>query len=135
MYDTLVERVQSFYAAHEHWGFEKFWSCTDSSMRSCIQSAIEADKDVLHLLQCGKEDEMADFYTRLKTEFPMMSTAVLKGVLDKLYSQQQLQESFSQSAVLWFRHMGWKFPEFEFEKEITKSDSYTTKITVLKSEE
>lgn len=115
-YSGITQQLTDFVARQSFWSAETFSQPTNKTVQKFLKSLIQNEPTLLRLVQSGTGEEIAEFYEALKENAIVMSLPMMHGLLAEMYASEQLQETISQDAVKWFRKMGWKFPEFEFEK-------------------
>jgi hypothetical protein len=115
-FETLMTDLEAFQKSHQEW-LEKTWhQMNDFNMKGYMEGVIQNSSTATHLLETGTEDQLAHLYEQLKERTPYVGIHFMKGLLDTCYTMERLQQPFSKDVVRWFRKMGWKFPDFEFEK-------------------
>lgn len=115
-YSGITQQLTDFVARQSFWSAETFSQPTNKTVQQFLKSLIQNEPTLLHLVQSGTGEEIAEFYEALKDTAIVMSLPMMHGLLAEMYASEKLQETISQDAVKWFRKMGWKFPEFDFEK-------------------
>lgn len=115
-YQSSLSSFTKFEAEHQWWTHETWFLAENLTIKQFVVAEIQNSQELTQLIHQGTHEELTEFYELLRDSAPLISMGVMKGLLDHCYRQEKLQEPFSKDLVKWFREMGWKFPEFEFEK-------------------
>lgn len=131
MYDSMFQECIRFEHQHQWWSHNTWFLPDNQTLKEFVESQIRSDVSIQNLIKQGTNDDITQFYEKLKDVSPLISTAVMKGILNVCYREEKLDGQFSKDIVKWFRAMGWKFPDFTFEKiEIETSAQENIQITV-----
>lgn len=115
-YQSSLDTFKKFEAEHQWWTHETWFLPENSTIKQFVAAEILNSSSLTYFIDHGVDVEFTEFYECLRDAAPLLSTGVMKGILDRCYQQERLQGQFSKDLVRWFRKMGWKFPKFEFEK-------------------
>ena len=115
-FEQALKELKEYEVEHEERLMNTWSQMENFNMRGYIQGRIEHSSALTQLMEQGTTEEMTTFYEKLRETVPLIAIDVLMGLLDSCNRAEKLQHTFSKDVVKWFRKMGWKFPDFEFEK-------------------
>lgn len=121
-YQPSLSSFTKFEAEHQWWTHDTWFLAENLTIKQFVAAEIQNSSGLTYLIHQGTHEELTEFYELLREAAPLLSTGVMKGLLDHCNRLEKLQEPFSKNVISWFRKMGWKFPEFEFEKIETAAD-------------
>lgn len=133
MFETLIASAERFEAEHQWWTHDTWFQPNNFTLRHHVAGILQHDGQASYFIAHGTKDDITTLYAKLKDVAPLATIGYMKGILDALHTQERLQGPFSKECVEWFRSMGWKFAEFEYERKarekIESEDAIVPKLS------